>query len=188
MTMLDQPIGAIADAVLTTRIRFGDPTYCEVMDFLIEEAWLLDHDLLEEWTALLADDVTYFMPVRQTVSRRAGPGFSSVSGHFYDDLPSIKLRVRRLMVSDAAYAEDPPSRTRRYVSNVRIHETDTADELSATSSLLLVRNRWHLADYDFVSCERHDRLRRVDGGFRIVRRKILVDNATLGTPNLAVFL
>ena len=86
-----------------------------------------------------------------------------------------------------AWAEEPPSRTRHFVSNIRVK---TADEGAATvhSNLLLFRNRGDSAAHDLISAERHDRLRREYDDWRLAERLILVDQATLGTLNLAVFL
>src|SRR2546426_328601 len=107
--------------VTASRVPSGDPVYNEIVDFLIDEAALLNQNRLPEWVALLAEDLSYRMPVRETLSRAGGPGFDQRSGHFDDDLPSIKLRVRRLLETKSAFAEDPPSRSRRFVTNVVVH-------------------------------------------------------------------
>jgi 3-phenylpropionate/cinnamic acid dioxygenase small subunit len=169
-------------------VRYGDPVYNEIAEFLIEEARLLDHDLLDEWTEALAEDLRYTMPVRRTVLRRDGQGFDPKMGHFDDDLASIKIRVRRVLHTDSAYAEDPPSRVRRFVSNITVHETDTAGEYAVTSYLLALRNRWDAPNYDTISAAREDLLRRRDDRWELARRRILIDQALLGTPNLAIFL
>ena len=188
MSTSDAVIADIAEPTSTERIRYGEPTYLAVVDFLIEEAWHLNHDLLTEWLDLLAKDFTYFMPVRQTKSRRDGTGFDPRTGHFYDDYASMRLRVKRVTESAYAYAEDPPSRARRFVTDVRVHRTEEPNLLVATSSVALFRNRWDNPNYDLVSVERRDVLRETPDGLRLVRRTILGDQATLGTPNLAIFL
>jgi 3-phenylpropionate/cinnamic acid dioxygenase small subunit len=43
------------------------------------------------------------------------------------------------------------------------------------------------ADADLFVGTRHDLLRRVDGGFKIARRKIILDQATLKAKNISVF-
>jgi 3-phenylpropionate/cinnamic acid dioxygenase small subunit len=92
-------------------------------------------------------------------------------------------RLGRLKTK-SAWAEDPPSRTRRFITNVLVWKTDKADELEATSYLLLARSRYEYDQYQFLSAERNDRLRRVEGGgFKLARREIVVDQW-----NLAVFL
>jgi len=170
------------------RIRFGAPEYNQVMDFLIEEARLLDIGDLDEWLNLTAADLSYTMPVRRTTMRHQGPGFDETMGHFDDDRASMEFRVKRITSSGNAFADDPPSRTRRLVTNLRLHETGVAGQYEATSSLLLLRSRWDSPSFDLISCSREDLLRRSGDSFEIARRKILVDQASLGTPNLAVLL
>jgi len=174
--------------VTASRVPSGDPIYNEIVDFLIDEAALLNQNRLPEWVELLAEDLSYRMPVRETLSRAGGPGFDPRVGHFDDDLPSIKLRVRRLIETKSAYAEDPPSRSRRFVTNVVVHRTAAAGEYEVTSDLLLTRNRWDAPVFDLLSASREDLLRRTNPGWKLARRTILVDQATLGTPNLAIFL
>jgi 3-phenylpropionate/cinnamic acid dioxygenase small subunit len=173
---------------MTERIRYGAPEYNEVMDFLIEEAHLLDGGDLKAWLGQLADDLAYTAPVRRTTMRTQGAGFDPVMVHFDEDRSSMEFRVRRFVDSGHAYADDPPSRTRRLITNLRLHETGTAGEYEATSSLLLLRSRWDSPQYDFVSCSREDLLRRRGDSFVIARRRIMVDQASLGVPNLSMLL
>jgi len=42
--------------------------------------------------------------------------------------------------------------------------------------------------YDLIVGERFDVLRNVDGHLRIARRRIVLDQSSLGTKNLGVFL
>jgi 3-phenylpropionate/cinnamic acid dioxygenase small subunit len=136
----------------------------------------------------MTSDISYTMPVRRTVHRNDGPGFDSGMSHFEEDLESLRLRVRRLIHTSSAFSEEPPSRVRRSVTNVRVHETSREGEYAVTSNLLLLRNRWDLPTYDVVSALREDVLRRGPSGFRLARRRILVDQGTLGTANLSIFL
>jgi 3-phenylpropionate/cinnamic acid dioxygenase small subunit len=108
--------------------------------------------------------------------------------HFHDDWRSMMGRVMRLTGTKSAWAEDPPSRTRRLVTNVRVNETEKADEFAVVSYLLVTRSRFNFDEFDLISCERHDLLRRDGESFKLARREILLDQAVLGTPNLAIFL
>ncbi|MGH7899195.1 MAG: 3-phenylpropionate/cinnamic acid dioxygenase subunit beta [Candidatus Binatia bacterium] len=160
----------------------------EILDFLVEEAHLLDLARLDEWLELMTEDISYTMPVRQTVYRNDGPGFDPGMCHFDEDMASLRLRVRRLIHTASAFSEEPPSRVRRSVTNVRVHETSAEGEYAVASHLLVLRNRWDLPTYDVLSAARHDVLRRAPDGLRLARRRILVDQATLGTANLSIFL
>ncbi|MDQ1500459.1 MAG: hypothetical protein QOI86_3799 [Actinomycetota bacterium] len=166
-----------------TRVRVGEDLYNDVLQFLYTEARLLDDDDLGAWLELLAPELKYIMPVRETVLAADGQGFSDTAAYYDDDLDSIRLRVSRVQ-SAAYWAESPPSRTHRIVSNVLV---DLAgDDLIVTSSLILLRSRWDLREPDLLSAKRHDTLRRLDGALRIARRQVLVDQTNMHTPNLAV--
>jgi PAH dioxygenase small subunit len=187
--MREGPLDSVTIGVgqLDRRYKFGSPIYCEVVDFLIEEAWILDDGRLKEWLALMATDVTYFMPTRATVQRGAGDGFDEQMGHFDENFESLSLRVRRIVDTESAWTERPPSRTRRIVSNIQVRETDVENEYAARSGCVLLRNRLDRPVFDILSTSREDVLRREGDGFLIASRKIFVDQATLGTANLSIF-
>ena len=159
----------------------------EVLEFLYREAELLDTGRLEDWLALLTDDVQYRMPVRLTRERTSPTDRSDEMQFFWDDRATLELRVRRLR-TDFAWAEDPPSRTRHFVSNVRIAPGAGADELDVRAYVLVYRNRGDTAGYELISGERRDLLRRVAGGWRLARREVIIDQASLANQNLAIFV
>jgi 3-phenylpropionate/cinnamic acid dioxygenase small subunit len=165
-----------------------EPTYLDVQQFLHREAALLDNDRFEEWLEFLADDLVYWMPVRVNRVRDDGQGFSTGMGFFDDTKASIAHRIERFTRSKAAWAEDPPSRVRRMVTNLLVYRTPMPDEVIATSYVLLVRNRVSVPFPGLITCERQDLLRRTDAGWRIARREIFVDQAPLAVQNLAVFI
>jgi phthalate 3,4-dioxygenase beta subunit len=126
------------------------------------------------------------MPVRVTTAR--GAGFDSLDGmgHFDEDMYSLRKRVQRLD-TEHAWTEDPPSRTRHLVSNVRTFAAGEAD-LVVESALLLFRSRGDTREADLLSAGRTDLLRQTGAGLRLARREIEVDESVLRTQNLAVFL
>jgi 3-phenylpropionate/cinnamic acid dioxygenase small subunit len=156
-----------------------------VQDFLVAEAEALDDRRFEEWLGLFADDATYYAPVK--VTRRSGnPDVIDEIGLFDENKKSLGLRVARL-ATDVAWAEDPPSHTRRFVTNIRI--VDEGEELVVRSNLMLFRSRGDRGAYDLVACERTDRLRPDgEGSYSIAARRVSVDQSSLGTKNLGVFL
>jgi len=158
----------------------------EVEAFLFKEAELLDELRYREWLELLTPDVQYLAPVRITREREKGPGLVEGMAHFDEDYTSLEMRILRLE-TEFAWAEDPPSRTRRHVSNIRVGEPKE-DEIPVRSNLLLFRSRGDSPQYDLISCERHDILRRVNGGLKLAKRVIVLDHSSLPTHNLAVFL
>jgi 3-phenylpropionate/cinnamic acid dioxygenase small subunit len=170
------------------RVGCLEPVYGEVLDFLIGEAQLLDSGRLEEWLRLLTPGVFYWMPVRSTVAREAGAGFDAAMGFLFETLDSLRLRVLRSVKSASAYAEDPESRTRRFVGNLLLHTTGEPHEYAADTNILLLRNRGDEAGFEQIPARREDLLLRTGDGWRLAQRIVLLDQMVLGTSNVAIFL
>ena len=167
-------------------LPYGDPAHLAAHQFLVEEAALLDAADYAGWLGLLCEDIRYVMPVRVTTAR--GADFDSLAdmGHFDEDMYALRMRVQRL-ATDHAWTEDPPSRTRHFVTNVRTFRDD-GDALRVESALLLFRSRGDTREASLISAGRTDVLRATAGGLRLARREITVDESVLRTQNLAVFL
>ena len=170
-------------------LPYGDPAHLAAHQFLVEEAALLDAADYAGWLDLLCEDIRYVMPVRVTTAR--GAGFDSLAdmGHFDEDMYALRKRVQRL-ATDHAWTEDPPSRTRHFVTNIRTfrHQTGELRVLRVESALLLFRSRGDTREPDLISAGRTDLLRETGDGLRLARREIIVDESVLRTQNLAVFL
>jgi phthalate 3,4-dioxygenase subunit beta len=161
--------------------------FFEVQQWLTREAELLDTRDLRGWLALLDPEIRYRMPVPVTTERRSADQVPlGAMDHFDEDLYSLEKRVSRLEGTHA-WTEDPPSRTRRFVTNVRATVLGP-DEVEARSYLLLYRSRGDVRAADLLSAERTDRLRRRGAGFSLLVRDIAIDDAVLRMQNLAVFL
>ena len=183
------------DRVMTTteqataqRVHFGEPEHFEIVEFLEDEATLLDSGKLLDWVGLMAVDVRYQMPVRSTRDLIDGSEFSDGMFMFDETILTLGIKATRLAATTSAWAEKPPSRTRRHVTNIRVFRTGVDGEYEVTSSLLLLRNRYQEHNYEIISARRVDLLRRQDGGLKIAKRVIYSDQASLGTQNLAIFL
>lgn len=161
----------------------------DVEQFYYHEAELLDDRQWRAWLDLLAEDIRYFMPVRsnRTVrERHKETGTRSMVAHFDDDKRHMEWRIMQID-SGTHWAEDPISRTRHLVSNVRVQETDTPDELAVKSTFLVYRNRLQ-REVDIWAGERHDILREIgSAGYQIVDRTIILDQTVVLAKNLSVF-
>src|SRR5215216_3636664 len=113
--------------------------YLTVCHFLFHEAELLDSQRLDEWLELLTDEVVYQMPVRMTRERSAPSDISYDMYYFDETRATLRTRIARLK-TDFAWAEDPPSRTRHCISNIRVERGPGPDDLAVRSYLLLYRN------------------------------------------------
>ncbi len=168
-------------------LGFGDPRHLELSRWLVEEAYTLDEQRYEDWLETLTEDIHYLMPVRVTTALGAGYSTSPGMAHWDENKYSLSRRVARFL-TEHAWTEDPPSRLRHYVTNIRTFDTDVAGELIADSAVLLFRSRGDTNPASLVSAQREDVLRRVGDTYHLARRVILVDESVLRTQNLAIFL
>ncbi|WP_326837390.1 aromatic-ring-hydroxylating dioxygenase subunit beta [Amycolatopsis rhabdoformis] len=162
-----------------------------VEQFLYAEAELLDNHLYDEWIALFPEDALYWIPSRQTrpirerdleVSRLDETGFAD------DTIGMLRGRVRRI-TSGIQWSEEPPSRTRRLLTNIRVDEQPDATVLARTN-FFVYRSRLERHQDWFVG-ERFDTLRPVTGGgfpYCIAERKIVFDQTTVLAPSISIFL
>lgn len=174
-------------AIDAPSLPFDDPRHFAASRFLVDEAYLLDGQRYVEWLELLTDDVQYKMPVRVSTGRATGFDTSPGMDHFAEDRYSLERRVLRF-ATEHAWTEDPPSRLRHHVTNVRTSSTGEGGELFVESAVLLFRSRGDVQPPAYLSAGRHDILRPTDGGLRLARREVFVDESVLRMQNLAVFL
>ena len=166
----------------------------DIEDFYYHEADLLDERRFREWLELLAEDISYFMPIRRNVkfgqhasreNTRQGEGIS----WFDEDKWTLTKRVDQILTG-VHYAEEPLSRITHMVSNVQIKaarpEIGAARELDVSSRFLVYQNRVEYETYSFVG-RRHDTLRLTDQGWKIARREILLEQSILLAKNLTTF-
>lgn len=156
-----------------------------VEQFYYDEAALLDRHAYTEWVQLFTDDTHYFMPVRRTVLRRdlalefTSPGETA----FFDDSkPMLQARAEKFLTGKA-WAEDPPSRTRHIITNVRITENSDT-ELRVESNFLLYRTRLKSEEDQWIG-SRKDVLRPAGDSFQIAGRTILLEQTVLLSRNLS---
>jgi 3-phenylpropionate/cinnamic acid dioxygenase small subunit len=109
-------------------------------------------------------------------------------GHFDENLAMLQMRVARLRVTTTAWSEDPPSRTRRFVTNIRPFRLPGEEHYRVTSNILVLRNRGDRGQLDILSARRDDRWHRGGDGWKLDERTILLDQSTLMIPNLSFFL
>ena len=158
----------------------------EVRGFLHYEARLLDERRFNEWIALFSMDVAYRAPVRVT---REGKDDVSSEGElclFDDDYGQLELRIQGLQVR-SAWAEIPPSRSRRLITNIEVERLDGDSEVQARSNFLVYRSRLETVEHLFVGT-RTDVLHRVAGepGWEVLRRDILFDTVAFKTDNISL--
>ena len=139
----------------------------QVEDFLFREAELLDDWRLDDWVALFTEDARYVVPT--TDLPEGDPQRDLV--FIDDDITRLRARAVRLN-SRHAHREYPWSRTRRFVSNVRVAETGDG-ELSVTANVMVYRFRSG-EGAPYVGSV-HYTLRRDNGELKIAYRRAVLD-------------
>ena len=172
----------------------------EIEQFLYREARLLDQRRFHEWIELLTDDVHYWMPVRTSRYEKTSKSIVILDDEHYtetdvssedelaildEDKDSLRMRIARLDTG-MAWAEDPPSRTRHFLSNIEVEEGETASELKVYSNIIVYRSRGE-TEQDYFVGGREDVLRQVDGAWKIASRKIILDQNVLLAKNVSIF-
>ena len=164
-----------------------DTTLLKIERFYRLEARLLDEERHDEWYALLADDLFYWMPLRENRFRRdKRPEFDPDAMALFDECKAdIAVRIGRL-ASNLAWTEDPPTRHVYLVSGVEAFETETEGEYEIHYAFVQYRNRSEHDDATICG-RRRDLLRVTSGGFQIARRMIILPQSVLLTKNLSAF-
>jgi len=136
-------------------------------DILFREARLLDDRRYREWIELFSVEATYWIPCNGE-GRDPDREISLV----YDDLPKLKDRIERLL-SGMAHAQNPPSKTKRLVSNIEI-ESSTGNTVTVLSGFILYELR-RGKERMFAGRYEH-RLRLVDNNWKIASKKVVLVN------------
>lgn len=161
--------------------------YFRVVRWMNRESQLLDELLEREWLdSMISRDIVYQVPIRQSVSRAFGSGFISNSFHLNENYGSLAAKVAR-NETGFAWAEDPPSRARHFVSNVRVFESMKKNCINARSNLLIYRTRQEQSTPSFFSAERHDVLINESGSLKLLERIVYLDATVIASHNLAIF-
>jgi 3-phenylpropionate/cinnamic acid dioxygenase small subunit len=164
-------------------------TRLQVEDFLYHEAELLDRRRFRDWLNILADDFIYKMPARHTVYWKSIDEEYEDLDHgmlYFDETKeTMATRVYKLE-TNTAWAETPPSRTRRLITNVRVKQ-DHGDELDVESYFHVYKSRLENTEDTYIG-ERLDRLRRKGDSFEVVRRVVRLDQTVMLVKNISIFL
>lgn len=173
---------------VTQRVPSGTALYNQVVDHLYDEAALLDNLDLREWQKSFTQDILYQAPVQLTARKSERLPKKRQMMHLFENYFSMELRIHKVHDTAVCWAEEPRSRTRRLITNIRVWETEQSNEYAVVSYFLIPRNRFEAHDYQIISGERHDRFRLEEGKLMLARREIILDMSVLSMPNLAIFL
>jgi 3-phenylpropionate/cinnamic acid dioxygenase small subunit len=174
-------------------------TIRSVEQFFYREARLLDERRFHDWLQLFTEDVHYWMTARPNRYPRSSKAIAMLDtdryseeegdedefGIFDEDIKTLTARVARLDTG-MAWAEDPPSRTRHLIANIEIVPDASSLELTVHCNFIVYRSRGE-TEQDFYVGARVDRLRRVDGSWKIASRRLTLDQNVLTAKNVSIF-
>jgi 3-phenylpropionate/cinnamic acid dioxygenase small subunit len=167
--------------------RVDERVEADCSRFLWREAELLDRRRFDDWLALIHPQIDYRIPVRTSRLAQDGEGFSTVAFFMKEDQGTLTLRVKRLK-SEYAWAENPPTRTRRLIANIRVDDTATAGDCAVTSNFAVYCFRGDDPVPAVLTGERQDVLGAEAGRWRLKKRLVLLDTTVLGMESLSIFL
>lgn len=170
-----------------------------IEQFYYREARLLDERKFQQWFGLVDESLEYSMPTRYvpqpdpreqgeeeflSVEREldraeGGQGSPLRLEHYMETM----IRVARPYNANA-WAESPPPRTRRSISNVEVESANDGEYSVYSNFLMFYSHRGE--DNHMYSGGRRDLLKEVDGDFRILKREVITDWDIVTVPTLAL--
>lgn len=148
----------------------------QITRFLYQDAAMLDRRDYASWWKILSDDIHYRVTAK--VVREASIGnleFSLID----ETAAEFKQRIDQISTPRLTHAENPPSTTRRFVTNIMAHHGGATNEFHVSSNLLVYRTTVEAIEGSLYSGGREDVLREVNGEFRLASRVVHLDQAVM---------
>ena len=170
----------------------------EVSQFYFREARLLDERNYAQWLGVLDPAIVYHMPSRHvaqpdpalkgtedflSLRHEVGGADARSSPLRLDTFRQLAARAMRPFKVNA-WAESPPPRTRRLISNIEILDQDDAT-VTTTSNFHLFYSHLGASNHSYVGCRR-DKLRKEEAGFKLLQRQVIIDWDVVTGPTLAL--
>lgn len=157
------------------------PDRNDLIDFVYDEAHVLDEGRFEEWLALWAPDSYYWMPLEY---KQTDPKL--VTSLLYEDEFLRKMRVHRLQGA-RTFSQQPRSRCSHVLNRPRIVEMDTANgRFAVETTFHYVETR---LDEQFLlaATSRHELL-LIDGALKMKLKRVDLLNCDSAFGNIQLFL
>ncbi|MBL8271793.1 aromatic-ring-hydroxylating dioxygenase subunit beta [Steroidobacter sp.] len=159
----------------------SSPTDQSLIEFVYNEARLLDEKRLDEWYELFADDGLYWMPLT-----RGQPEGRTQTSLFYEDRLLLKVRIQRLH-SPNAFSQAEPSWSQHVLQAPRIESRNDASGawVLRTPFMYLEVQRNEQQVYAGVAWHH---LTWLDGQLRLQMKKIELLNCESALPSIQLLL
>lgn len=147
----------------------------QIIDFIYDEARMLDEQRFDEWLGLWLEDGHYWMPLDY---QQTDPVL--VTSYMYEDIFMLRLRVQRLNGA-RTFSQKPKSRCSHVIQRPFIDEMNDST-ITTNTSMHYVETRM---DDQFLLAltAKHD-LRVVDGLIRIANKRVDLLNPDAAFGNI----
>jgi 3-phenylpropionate/cinnamic acid dioxygenase small subunit len=151
----------------------------EVEAFLIDEAYLINEGKYTDWLELFTEEAIYWVP-----SNKDNYDPNTHVSIIYDNRERLGERVWRLE-SGLAYGQEPKSRTRHLITNIKILDKDDK-HLTVSSNFIIVELRRGIQT---TYSGRFEHKLRIDGpSWKIASKKVELINNNEFLGNLSFIL
>ena len=147
----------------------------EVIDFIYDEARMLDEGRCSEWLSLWLEDGHYWMPLDY---KQTDPHL--VTSLLYEDMFMLRLRVERLNGA-RTFSQKPKSRCHHVIQRPFIDEMD-GDRIITNTSMHYVETR--LDEQFLLALTATHELKVVDGEIRIANKRVDILNCDAAFGNI----
>jgi 3-phenylpropionate/cinnamic acid dioxygenase small subunit len=147
----------------------------EVIDFIYDEARMLDEGRYSEWLSLWLEDGHYWMPLDY---KQTDPHL--VTSLLYEDMFMLRLRVERLNGA-RTFSQKPKSRCHHVIQRPFIDEMD-GDRIVTNTSMHYVETR--LDEQFLLALTATHELKVVDGAIRIANKRVDILNCDAAFGNI----
>jgi 3-phenylpropionate/cinnamic acid dioxygenase small subunit len=157
------------------------PSRDDLIDFVYEEARLIDEGHYQEWLGLWAPDSWYWMPLEY---QQSDPRL--VTSLLYEDEFLRKLRVRRLEGA-RTFSQKPKSRCSHVLNRPRILSTDhEAGSFVTSTAFHYVETR--LDEQFLLAAKARHELVLIDGSLKMQLKRVDLLNCDAPFGNIQLFL
>ena len=158
------------------------PTDQQLIDFVLDEAALLDDLRFDDWLALFTEDGHYWMPLAhgQTDPRLH-------ASLLYEDRLLLEVRIERLRGA-RTFSQQPVSRCHHLLQTPRVTVRDDA------AGLYTCRTAFHYTETRqdeqalYAGWATHELVRQADGTLRIRLKRVDLVNCDAAFGNMQLFM
>lgn len=156
----------------------GAPDTLALIDFVYDEARLLDDKRFDDWYELFTDDGLYWMPLT-----RGQPDGLDYQSLFHEDKLLLKVRIERLK-NPRSFSQQVPSYSHHVLQMPRIERaTDTETVLRTPFVYIETQGDAQIV----LGATAYHHLVRVDGRLRMRMKKVELVNPDAGFPSIQMF-